>query len=237
MPFGTTSKSNTATENPGWIRHGRKSSSDWLRVDARSLGIDVDRDAQERKRLSVSPLLDEVLPHGQLGAADSPAGPHENQRALAAQRPELKGMSIQRTQRHVGQRITHSGPMGGVRCDGGVVHEAGPPGGLVEPWLCTSYSTDRSTMPRTSTARERLIDSACQLVHTRSYAATSVEDLCTAAGVQKGSFYHFFPTKHDLVLAAIDRQWATARSEILEPAFAPDASAAAALRSFLCAGG
>lgn len=81
-------------------------------------------------------------------------------------------------------------------------------------------------MPRTSTARERLIDSACQLVHTRSYAATSVEDLCTAAGVQKGSFYHFFPTKHDLVLAAIDRQWATARSEILEPAFAPDVTPA-----------
>jgi TetR/AcrR family transcriptional repressor of nem operon len=74
-------------------------------------------------------------------------------------------------------------------------------------------------MPRTSSARERLVDSAARLVHTRSYAATSVEDLCLAAGVQKGSFYHFFSTKHELVLAAIDRQWATARAEILEPAF------------------
>jgi TetR/AcrR family transcriptional repressor of nem operon len=78
-------------------------------------------------------------------------------------------------------------------------------------------------MPRTSSARERLIDSACQLVHTRSYAATSVEDLCAAAGVHKGSFYHFFASKHELMLAAIDRQWASARAEILEPAFAPDA--------------
>ena len=77
-------------------------------------------------------------------------------------------------------------------------------------------------MPRTSSARERLIVSACQLVHARSYAATSVDDLCLAAGVQKGSFYHFFATKHDLVLAAIDRQWATAQAEILEPAFSPD---------------
>jgi len=77
-------------------------------------------------------------------------------------------------------------------------------------------------MPRTSSARERLIDSACQLVHTRSYAATSVEDLCLAAGVQKGSFYHFFTAKHELMLAAIDRQWATACAEILEPAFLPD---------------
>jgi TetR/AcrR family transcriptional repressor of nem operon len=78
-------------------------------------------------------------------------------------------------------------------------------------------------MPRTSSARERLIDSACQLVHMRSYAATSVEDLCIAAGVQKGSFYHFFPSKHALVLAAVDRQWAAAQAEILVPAFAREA--------------
>jgi TetR/AcrR family transcriptional repressor of nem operon len=77
-------------------------------------------------------------------------------------------------------------------------------------------------MPRTSTARERLIRSACQLVHAGSYAATSVEDLCSAAGVHKGSFYHFFPTKHDLVIAAVDQQWAKAQTEILEPAFVPD---------------
>jgi TetR/AcrR family transcriptional repressor of nem operon len=79
-------------------------------------------------------------------------------------------------------------------------------------------------MSRTSTARDRLISSACQLVHAGSYAATSVDDLCAAAGVNKGSFYHFFPTKHDLVLAAVDQQWARAQTEILEPAFARDVS-------------
>ncbi len=77
-------------------------------------------------------------------------------------------------------------------------------------------------MPRTSSARQRLIDSASQLVHARSYAATSVDDLCTAAGVQKGSFYHFFATKRELVQTAIDQQWASARTDILEPAFAKD---------------
>jgi TetR/AcrR family transcriptional regulator, transcriptional repressor for nem operon len=77
-------------------------------------------------------------------------------------------------------------------------------------------------MPRTSDARDRLIDSACQLVHAGSYAATSVEDLCSEAGVQKGSFYHFFPTKHELVTAAVDRQWATTQIELLVPAFARD---------------
>jgi TetR/AcrR family transcriptional repressor of nem operon len=50
----------------------------------------------------------------------------------------------------------------------------------------------------------------------------SVEELCSDAGVQKGSFYYFFRSKRDLALAAIDDQWANARATILEPAFAPD---------------
>ncbi|MBV9582527.1 MAG: TetR/AcrR family transcriptional regulator [Chloroflexi bacterium] len=85
--------------------------------------------------------------------------------------------------------------------------------------------TGQLCLPRTSTARERLIDSACHLVHAGSYAATSVDDLCAAAGVQKGSFYHFFSAKHELVIAAVDRQWARAWAEVLEPAFAHDVPA------------
>src|SRR5919204_4945260 len=77
-------------------------------------------------------------------------------------------------------------------------------------------------MPRSSTARTRLVESAARRLHASSYAAASVEDLCVDAGVQKGSFYYFFPSKRDLALAAIDEQWAKTRATILEPAFAPD---------------
>ena len=62
-------------------------------------------------------------------------------------------------------------------------------------------------MGRTSDARERLIASAIDLIGARSYRAVSVDDLCAHAGVNKGSFYHFFPAKRDLALAAIDLQW------------------------------
>ena len=77
-------------------------------------------------------------------------------------------------------------------------------------------------MGRPSTARARLLDSALELMHASNYGAASVDDLCAAAHVKKGSFYHFFPSKRDLALAVLDRQWALARAHVLEPAFAAD---------------
>ncbi|MFG2087537.1 MULTISPECIES: TetR/AcrR family transcriptional regulator [unclassified Spirillospora] len=59
-------------------------------------------------------------------------------------------------------------------------------------------------MPRTSDARERLVRAAARLFLTRSYQSVGVEELCAAADVRKGSFYHFFPAKSDLAKAVID---------------------------------
>ncbi len=77
-------------------------------------------------------------------------------------------------------------------------------------------------MGRTSDARERLLQTATQLIHARSYGDVSVDDLCAGAGVNKGSFYYYFPAKRDLALAAIEAQWQQARVMLLEPAFARD---------------
>jgi TetR/AcrR family transcriptional repressor of nem operon len=74
----------------------------------------------------------------------------------------------------------------------------------------------------TDSARQRLIDSAIRLIHAGSYGAVSVNDLCADAGVKKGSFYHFFPTKRDLALAAIDAYWERHRTGLFEGAFAAD---------------
>jgi TetR/AcrR family transcriptional repressor of nem operon len=52
--------------------------------------------------------------------------------------------------------------------------------------------------------RQKLIDTAMDLIWKSSYGAVSVDDICTAAEVKKGSFYHFFPSKVDLAVAAMD---------------------------------
>lgn len=60
-------------------------------------------------------------------------------------------------------------------------------------------------MGRCSDARDRLLATAERLVHERGYTAVSVNDICEEAGLKKGSFYHFFPSKHALVLATLER--------------------------------
>jgi TetR/AcrR family transcriptional repressor of nem operon len=77
-------------------------------------------------------------------------------------------------------------------------------------------------MGRTSDARERLVDEASQLFHARSYESVGVQELCEAASINKGSFYHFFASKEDLAAAVIDAQWQATLDEVLDPALADD---------------
>ncbi len=55
-----------------------------------------------------------------------------------------------------------------------------------------------------TTARDKLLEAAESLMLARGYAGTSVDDIRRAAGVSKGSFYHFFGTKEELALAVLD---------------------------------
>ncbi len=55
--------------------------------------------------------------------------------------------------------------------------------------------------PRTD-ARTKLLDAALGVIRAQGYAATSVDELCRAAGVTKGAFFHHFRSKEALAVAA-----------------------------------
>jgi len=61
--------------------------------------------------------------------------------------------------------------------------------------------------PERGDARLRLLDAARDVIRAKGFAATSVDDLCRAAGVTKGAFFHHFPSKEALGVAAA-RHWA-----------------------------
>jgi TetR/AcrR family transcriptional regulator, transcriptional repressor for nem operon len=68
--------------------------------------------------------------------------------------------------------------------------------------------------------RQRLLDTAMDLIWEQSYGAVSVDVICERAGAKKGSFYHFFPSKSDLAALAIDDHWQKLRPD-LDRIFSP----------------
>jgi TetR/AcrR family transcriptional repressor of nem operon len=64
-------------------------------------------------------------------------------------------------------------------------------------------------------SKTRLLQAALAVIRAKGYTATRIEDVCEAAGLTKGSFFHHFSTKEDLAIAAAD-YW----SEITSALFA-----------------
>jgi TetR/AcrR family transcriptional repressor of nem operon len=69
--------------------------------------------------------------------------------------------------------------------------------------------TDRSStfafMTTTKDTRQLILDTAATLFHTQSYSDVGIATVCKEAGVSKGSFFHFFPSKQDLGVAVLEQ--------------------------------
>ena len=52
--------------------------------------------------------------------------------------------------------------------------------------------------------RTKLLDAALHVMRLKGYAAATVDDICRAAGLTKGSFFHHFASKEELGIAAAE---------------------------------
>lgn len=53
--------------------------------------------------------------------------------------------------------------------------------------------------------KEKLLEAAEELMLRQGFTGTSVEEICQAAGVTKGGFFHYFESKHQLAQEAVRR--------------------------------
>lgn len=67
---------------------------------------------------------------------------------------------------------------------------------------------------RTRLMRARLLDATADLLVERGFAATTTTSVCERAGVSRGALLHHFPSKNDLVVAAIDHVMAARGAEL-----------------------
>ena len=58
--------------------------------------------------------------------------------------------------------------------------------------------------PERGGARLRLLEAARDVIRRKGFAATTLDDLCSQAGVTKGAFFHQFASKEALGVAAAD---------------------------------
>ena len=69
--------------------------------------------------------------------------------------------------------------------------------------------------PPTATARDRLIDTAIALFNRYGFHATGVDRIVAVARVAKKTLYAHFPSKEDLILAALSRKRAAFADKFL----------------------
>lgn len=87
-------------------------------------------------------------------------------------------------------------------------------------------------MPRHTDSKTKLLESALELIWLGSYNSVSVDQICAACDIKKGSFYHHFPSKECLTVEALEHGWQRYKIR-LDEAFSPLARPTDRLKTFL----
>ena len=81
------------------------------------------------------------------------------------------------------------------------------------------YALGMSSYPGVNAhpSKYKLLDAALRVIRTRGYTGTTIDDICLAAGMTKGSFFHHFKGKEDLAINAAN-YWAVTTDAFFEGA-------------------
>src|SRR5690349_23629283 len=94
--------------------------------------------------------------------------------------------------------------------------------------------TEARVRMSTEDRREQLLSAGVKLLQRRPHTDVSIEEIAEAAGVSKGLLYHYFPTKGDFIVAALERgQRELAERLAPDPSLPPVQRLDASLDAFL----
>jgi TetR/AcrR family transcriptional repressor of nem operon len=62
---------------------------------------------------------------------------------------------------------------------------------------------NRNHSPELPETKRKLLNAGVTLMRSRGFSATSVDEICSSAGVTKGGFFYYFKSKEELAMAAL----------------------------------
>ena len=81
--------------------------------------------------------------------------------------------------------------------------------------------------------RNKIIESAISLFEEKGIEVTTLEDICETADISRPTFYSYYPSKQELILALGEKLWLNVAGEVTRQAIAKDDSTQSFVESFL----
>ncbi len=67
-------------------------------------------------------------------------------------------------------------------------------------------SAEKGTTVKGRQTKERIITETMKLINQKGYEQTTLVDICQAADVSNGAFYHYFNSKQDILLGYLEKE-------------------------------
>ena len=83
------------------------------------------------------------------------------------------------------------------------------------PQTAVARKTRRTQAERRASTRAQLLDATIACLYERGYGGTTTTEIAERAGVSRGAQLHHFPTKAELVTAAVDHLFARRHAEFV----------------------